>query len=29
MYRFEYGFDDNGADIEYALQTKKFDFESP
>ena len=29
MYRFEYGFTDNGDDIDYHLRTKKFDFKKP
>jgi hypothetical protein len=29
MFRFEYGFDDNGVTIDYELETKKFDFDTP
>lgn len=29
MYRFEYGFDDNGTPIEYEINTKRFDFDAP
>lgn len=29
MFRFEYGFDDNGTTIDYELETKRFDFDTP